>query len=331
MQDVQNLAYLCSVLVGYLLPMASQSLDAYIVELREKRREDSSVNRFFDRNWPLFSVLGWLLLIAFLLMASILLTVQSVKSELGLDALAAALREQAPPLFAPVTMNIAVGLLTGLLIHQFRAMMKREPDVKTLRFFSRLTPVLLLLAFGMFRDELHSFSRYIRTVDTPYVSIDFNVQDQARELYFETAQTAATRQETEFEYGIAAYLRTTSSALQHIARVFAICHPDNQVNCLPMGTVIEPFHGPQKPQLDPNTLAQVLHYSRIIQEMRGCILNFKERFRSGVPIQDELSEIAIEYASSLLDEDVASVDPEHARNIEKIIHSIYRGARMLRG
>lgn len=288
--------------------------------------------------------------------------------------------------FASVLVDFFIGTLIGCFLkslHDYLLLSRGRVRDKFV-FVARVAPIILLLAVGVFRDDLRAVVKDAQRIDTPYISLQFNRASEAKSKIWDEREALTTQ--TLFEAGVRAYLAVARAPLTDLDKITSFCNKENGIRCEFPQTHVDYIISDKKIndlrvnndrlrddlngadisnnlhlfknkyKLDDylyfkvlsfleenqnqnddaesflrsgNEFLDSLNFSFNIHKLSQCIKEFKERFPNGVPIIEEISEIAADYTMA----DIQGVDrvedlPRYDRQIEIIVKRIIDGGRV---
>lgn len=201
-------------------------------------------------------------------------------------------------------LNMALGVVYGFLLYGFYRFIKKYEDEEKpapkLSMVAWVMVIVIVTAAGLFKTEATSLLASIKRLETPAGAIEFGssvVDDTATS--FKPGAGAPTTTETNFQAGTDALEATLRNAQKDFKNIVRFCGRDlaGGPHCSPFlgGADDEENEARQKRLL--STMAVTYEYASVIMPIATCLNAYADFYENGVPIQDDLSEIAASYAT----------------------------------
>lgn len=204
--------------------------------------------------------------------------------------------------YSGVLVNVGLALIYGFLLYRFIKFLKKYDDGPSQP--SKVAVVLWILvlvlvpAFGLFKTEAKLLLASIKRLETPAGAIEFSaISDESQiSLYFD--DRAPTETITNFQAGaqrLAAALGYAQTDFENIVK-FCKTESNDGPFCAPRlgGSDTETAREREKLM---SAMAVTYGYANAIKPVAACLNAYACFYENGVPIQDDLSEIAASYAA----------------------------------
>ena len=199
---------------------------------------------------------------------------------------------------------MGLGLIYGLLLYAFyRFVLKHDEargPVPKLMVGVWVTVIVVFTAVGLFKSETKMLMASVKRLETPAGAIEFAAVADESEISISYDTLTPTKTDTDFQAGAKRLGGTLSSVESDFKKIIRFCRED-----LTVGPYCAPFFGDADVEKVKDgkealvsAMAVTYGYARVIKPIATCLSAYACFFENGVPIQDDLSEIAASYATS---------------------------------
>ena len=200
---------------------------------------------------------------------------------------------------------MGLALIYGAVLYGFyRFVLKSPSEVSKTAAAVWVVMIVLLTAVGLFRTETKMLVAGITRLETPAGAIEFAREKEDTDVSFSYGDSdsdgAFTESVTDFQAGARRLDEVLDSVESDFEKVFIFCRNDLEV-----GPYCAPFPGATRAQKENqdgliSAMEITYRFARQIKPIAICLRAYACFYENGVPIQDDLSEIAAGYATTPL-------------------------------
>jgi hypothetical protein len=222
--------------------------------------------------------------------------------------------------YAGIVLHAFLAIVFGWLAHKFYgALIGGKGPVSGYSLAAHAVPLLLVCFIGLFNTEIRGFVNQIARIETPYGIVDFNRRNAEVSWVLDKGNPQSTA--SDFQEGARMAEAAIDRAKRDLRNLAMFCDIAPQVVCLPPPDEVNPDGQAQAEDVRAThqfeiarmvrAMASTYDYAESLINLTTCLREYAQVFQNGVPIQDEISEIAANY-SLLLDRGAASTSAEDA-------------------
>ncbi len=196
------------------------------------------------------------------------------------------------------------GLIYGVVLYGFYRFVLKHDDARgplpKLMVAVWVTLIVVLTVAGLFKAETKMIMASIKRLETPAGAIEFANAEAGDDLEISISYDAqtTTKTDTNFQAGAKRLEEALDSVESDFKKIIRFCRKDLMAGpyCAPFAGDADAKEVEESQEGLVTAMAVTYGYARAIKPIATCLRAYACFYENGVPIQDDLSEIAASYA-----------------------------------